>query len=426
VDIAGVKKLAPGLDWDAFLQGLGYPGLVEINVFTPEFFSALEKTVQATPVETLQAYLKSDLARGAAPHLAKAWVDANFEFYGKALGGQEEIEPRWKRCVDATEAALGEAVGKLYVDKAFAGESKKVALEMIHDIENAFEKSLPSLAWMDDATRQRAVEKKNALGNKIGYPDKFRDYSKMKVVPGDYFGNLLAGVAFEFRRQGDQVGKAKDPMEWRMTPQQVNAYYTPLNNEIVFPAGILQPPFFNKDFPAAMNYGAIGMVVGHELSHGFDDQGRKFSPTGKLEEWWAPEVSKKFEERAKCIADQYSALEVEPGVKVNGQLTLGENIADVGGLKQAYSAYKTWEARHGGKGPTIGDLTPDQLFFVAHAQAWCSLQTPEFQRMQVTVDSHSPSKFRGSVPEMNNPAFAEAFACQAGTPMAPANRCEVW
>ncbi len=426
LDISGVKKLAPGLDWDAFLKGLGYPGLVEINVFTPEFFSALEKTVQATPVETLQAYLKTDLARGAAPHLSQAWVDTNFEFYGKALGGQEEIEPRWKRCVDATENALGEAVGKLYVDKAFAGESKEVALEMIHDIEKAFEQSLPSLAWMDDATRQRAVGKKNALANKIGYPEKFRDYSKMKVTRGDYFANVLGGVAFEFQRQAAKVGKAKDAKEWGMTPQQVNAYYSPLNNEIVFPAGILQPPFFSKDFPAAMNYGAIGMVVGHELSHGFDDQGRKFSPTGKLEEWWAPEVSKKFEERAKCVADQYSALEVEPGVKVNGQLTLGENIADVGGLKQAHAAYKLWEARHGGNGPTFGGLTDEQLFFVAHAQAWCSLQTPEFQRMQVTVDSHSPSRFRGSVPEMNNAAFAEAFACKAGTPMNPPNRCEVW
>jgi predicted metalloendopeptidase len=426
IDIDGLKKLTPGLDWDAFRKGLGRPDLQEINVATPEFFSALDKLVNSTSPEVLQTYLKADLARGAAPSLTKAWVDTNFEFYGKALGGQEENQPRWKRCVDATEGALGEAVGKLYIDKAFPGESKQVAVEMIRDIENAFERNLPSLAWMDETTRGRALGKKNALGNKIGYPDKFRDYSAMKIVPGDYFANVLASVAFEFKRQADKVGKPKDPSEWGMTPQMVNAYYNPLNNEIAFPAGILQPPFFNKDFPAAMNYGAIGMVVGHELTHGFDDQGRKFSPTGKLEEWWAPEVSKKFEERAKCVADQYSSFEVEPGVKVNGQLTLGENIADIGGLKQAYSAYKEWEKRHGGKGPTVGDLTPDQLFFVAHAQAWCSVQTPEFQRMQVTVDPHAPAKFRGSAPEIDNPAFAAAFSCKAGTPMNPTNRCEVW
>lgn len=426
IDLAGLQKLAPGLDWDGFERGLGYPGMTEINVGTPEFFQALDKLVNSTGPDVLQAYLKADLARSAAPHLSKAWVDANFEFFGKAMSGQEEIEPRWKRCVDATEAALGEAVGKLYIEKAFPGESKQVALEMIHDIENAFERGLPTLGWMDDATRQRAIEKKNALANKIGYPDQLRDYSKMKVTRDDYFGNVLAGVNFEFKRQADKVGKKKDPNEWRMTPQQVNAYYSPVNNEIVFPAGILQPPFFNKDFPAAMNYGAIGMVVGHELTHGFDDQGRKFSPTGKLEEWWAPEVAAKFEERAKCVSDQYSAMEVEPGVKVNGQLTLGENLADIGGLKEAYSAYKAWEARHGGKGPTIGDLTPDQLLFVAHAQAWCSIATPEFQRRQVTVDSHAPARFRGSVPEMDNPAFAAAFSCKAGTPMNPANRCEVW
>jgi endothelin-converting enzyme/putative endopeptidase len=279
---------------------------------------------------------------------------------------------------------------------------------------------------MDDATRARALEKKAAVGNKIGYPDRWRDYSRIALRRDDLFGNSRAAAAFEVRRRLDKVGRPTDRGEWNMTPQMVNAYYTPLLNEIVFPAGILQPPFFHRDFPAAMNYGAIGMVIGHELSHGFDDQGRKFDPQGRQQEWWAPEVAARFEKQAQCVADQYSAYEIEPGVKVNGRLTLGENIADVAGLKQSWRAYKAWEKRHGGTAPSVPGLGADQLFFVAHAQAWCTVISPEQARLRVTTDPHSPSRFRVIGPVADHPAFAETFHCPAGAPMNPREKCLVW
>ncbi len=426
LDLAGLQKLSPRLDWKAFLQSAGYPAISEANIAVPGFFEALDKTATAAPPETLQAYLRWNLVNTASDFLSKDFVNANFEFYGKTLGGQAELEPRWKRCVDMTEAALGEAIGKLYVEREFAGDSKAKALEMIHDIEDAFAANLPDLEWMDDETRKRALVKRDAVANKIGYPDKWRDYSTLEVKPNDFFANVAAAANFEFRRQLDKIGKPVDKTEWGMTPQTVNAYYSPLFNEIVFPAGILQPPFFHKDFPSALAYGGIGMVVGHELTHGFDDQGRKFDPKGMLVEWWEPEVAKKFEERAQCVVDQYEKFEVEPGVQVNGRLTLGENIADIGGLKQGYDAYKAWEKRNGGPSSSVGSLTPEQLFFVAHAQVWCSLITPEQARLRITTDPHAPGEFRVVGPIQNHPGFAPAFKCAAGTPMNPAAKCEVW
>jgi endothelin-converting enzyme/putative endopeptidase len=316
-------------------------------------------------------------------------------------------------------------VGRLYVDRRFAGDSKKIATEMIEDIMGAFESALPGLTWMDDATRKRALDKAQAVVDKIGYPDRWRDYSDLEIVAGDYFANAAAARRFAFEFEADKIGKPVDKKEWGMTPQMVNAYYNPLFNEIVFPAGILQPPFFERDFPAAMNYGAIGAVIGHELTHGFDDSGRKFAPDGQLREWWEPKVIDRFEERAQCVRDLYSSYQVEEGVNVQGDLTIGENIADIGGLKQAYAAYQRWEKRHGE--PDLGiDLTPEQVLFVSFGQVWCSKASAEFERLQVTTDSHSPARFRVIGPVSNNPAFAEAFSCQAGAPMAPKERCEVW
>jgi predicted metalloendopeptidase len=335
------------------------------------------------------------------------------------------MRARFKRCADATQGALGELVGKLYVEREFPGDSKAIAVEMMRDVQDAFAASLPGLGWMDDATRARALEKKTALENKIGYPDVWRDYSKLDIVPKAYFANAMAASAFETARQLAKIGKPVDRREWRMTPQTVNASYNPLANQITFPAGILQPPFFHRSFPAAVNYGAVGTVMGHELTHGFDDQGRKFDPKGALREWWEAPVAAKFERQAQCIKDQYSAFEIEPGVHVNGALTLGENIADVGGLKQSYDAYKSWEKRHG-KGPSVPGLTPDQLFFVAHGQVWCGLVTPEEARLRVTTDVHSPPRPRVVGPISNHPAFASAFQCKAGAPMNPAPKCEVW
>ncbi len=426
LDINGLQKLTPKLPWKEYLSAIGYPDVVDISVATPEFFETLEKLVADTPSATLQSYLRWHLVNGTTNILSKDFVDANFEFFGKKLQGQQEIRPRWKRCVGATENAIGQAVGKLYVEQRFAGASKDVALEMVKDIEVAFEHNLPDLAWMDDVTRERALEKAQAVGNKIGYPDIWRDYSALKVVRGTHFSNAMAARTFEFDRTASKIGQAVDPEEWRMTPQMVNAYYTPLQNEIVFPAGILQPPFFHRDFPAAMNYGAIGAVIGHELSHGFDDQGRKFDPQGQLRQWWETAASEQFQVQAQCVDDLYSSYEVEPGVKVNGQLTLGENIADIGGVKQAFAAYQSKEKRQGKSEPMVEGLTNDQLFFVAYGQVWCSLATDEQQRLQVTTDSHSPGRFRVNGPVSNNRSFAEAFSCEPGTPMSPKDICEVW
>lgn len=427
LDRKGLEELTPKLPWTAFFGGLGHPGIAQINVATPEFFSALEERLTASAPADLRAYLRWHAVHGLAPALPERIVTAEFDFYGKTLAGQQEIEPRWKRCVEATETALGEAVGKLYVERRFAGDSKAKALEMIGDIEQSFETNLPELEWMDPATRTRALEKLEAIGDKIGYPDLWRDYSKMEVAAGDYFANHLAATAFESDRQLAKIGKPVDRSEWGFPPQTVNAYYNPLLNEIAFPAGILQPPMFHRDIPAAMNYGAIGAVVGHEVTHGFDDQGRKFDPKGELREWWEPAVAEKFETRAQCVDDFYSGFAVAPGVNVNGTLTLGENIADIGGVKQSYQAYRRWQERHGDPAaPAVPGLTDEQLFFVAYGQVWCALSTPEEDRLRITTDPHSPPRFRVRGTLAQVPAFARAFACAEGTPMNPKERCEVW
>lgn len=426
IDLAGLQELTPGLPWAAYFEGVRRPAVTDLSVAVPEFMTAMEKAVLETDEETRDAYLRWNVVNAMAPVLSTAFVDADFDFYGRTLRGTQENEPRWKRCVTATQRALGEVVGQAYVARRFAGSSKDVATTMIQDIEHAFEAGLPALAWMDDVTRGRAAEKVGTLINKIGYPDTWRDYSALEVVPGSYFANRVAANAFEFDYEAAKIGKPVDRAEWGMTPQQVNAYYNPLWNEIVFPAGILQPPFFHKDFPAAMNYGGIGGVIGHELTHGFDDQGRKFAPDGRLREWWEPEVAERFEERAQCVADFYSDFEVAPGAKVNGQLTLGENIADIGGVKESYAAYQAWKERNGTPEQLVEGLTDDQLFFVSWSQVWCALATEERERLQVTTDPHSPAKFRATAPLMLNPSFAEAFQCEPGTPMNPVERCEVW
>jgi predicted metalloendopeptidase len=427
LDRTGLQNLTPKLDWEGYFKATGHPEITQINVAVPEFFSGLQSVAETTDPATLQAYLQWNVLRDAAPALTKPFDEENFNFYGRTLQGQKEQQARWKRCVAQTDGALGEILGQEFIKKQFPGDSKKISRELIEAIQTAFVNNLPGLDWMDDTTRQRAIGKRATLVNKVGYPDKWKDYSKLKIKKGDYFGNLVAAGRFEFEREAVKIGKPVDKTEWGMTPPTVNAYYNPLNNEMVFPAGILQPPFFLKDYPAAMNYGGIGMVMGHELTHGFDDQGRKFDAQGKLKEWWEPSVSTKFEERAACIDKQYAGYEVQPGLKLNGKLTLGENIADNGGIKQAYSAYKAYEASHpGAEKPAVEGLTNDQLFFVAFAQTWCSLATPEIERVLVTVDPHSPPRFRVTGPLVNYPQFAETFQCAAGSAMHPATTCEVW
>ena len=427
LDIAGLKNLTPKLDWDGYFKASGHPEITQINVGTPDYLKGLEAAANAADAATLQAYMRWQVLRDAAPMLPKAFDQANFEFFGKTLQGQKEQQARWKRCVANTDGALGEILGQEFIKKQFAGDSKRVARDMIEGIQTAFANNLPGLTWMDDTTRTRALGKKGAIVNKIGYPDKWRDYSALKLKKGDFAGNMLAAAKFEYEREAAKVGKPVDRTEWGMTPPTVNAYYNPLNNEMVFPAGILQPPFFSKDFPAAMNYGGMGMVMGHELTHGFDDEGRKFDAQGRLTEWWEPSVSEKFESRAQCIDDQYSSYEVQPGLHLNGKLTLGENIADNGGIKQAYNAYKAYEAAHAGsETPAVEGLTNDQLLFVGFAQTWCSLATPQIEQMLVSVDPHSPPRFRVNGPLSNYSQFWETFSCAAGTNMHPAKPCEVW
>ncbi|MFK7931017.1 MAG: M13 family metallopeptidase [Myxococcota bacterium] len=422
-----LDALTPSLDWKAHFKTQGYGDIDAINMNTPDVFTGMDALLKKTPVGTLKAYLTAHALSGAAPYLSSAFDQANFEFYGKTLRGQQEQRPRWKRCVSRTESAMGEVLGKVYVDRAFAGDSKAVAVDMITRIEGAFEKGMDDLDWMDDATRKVAVGKSQAITNKIGYPDKWRDYGPLAIEEGNHWGNVEAAKKFTSKYWLDQVGQPVDKDIWYMSPQQVNAYYNPLANEIAFPAGILQPPFFSREFPKAMNFGGIGMVMAHEVSHGFDDSGRKFSATGELTEWWAPEVAERFEERAQCIVDQYDGYEVQPDLFVNGKLTLGENIADLGGLKQSHRAYMAWVEENGAE-PEVAGLTGEQLLFVAFAQGWCSIYTPEAQKVQVRSDPHSPARFRVNGPVKNLPAFGKAFECEQGAPLYPTDEdvCIIW
>jgi len=373
-----------------------------------------------------RAYLRWHLVHALAEDLPARMRTAHFELFERRLRGQAEPSPRWQECVGASDAALGEALGRVFVARRFSGDNKRVATEMIAEVERAFADALPRLAWMDDATRQRALEKMHAIVNKVGYPEVWREYGAL-AVGSEHLANVIAASRFERQRQVALIGKPVDDREWLMTPPTVNAYYLASGNEMVFPAGILQPPFFAAEYPMARNFGGIGMVMGHELSHGFDDTGRKYDGAGRLTEWWGAEVIGRFEDRAACVERLYSSYEVQPGLRLNGKLTLGENIADLGGVRQAHGAYRTWAAAHGGDvEPAVPGLTNEQLLFVAYGQIWCSHATPEAERVLVLTDTHSPARQRVNAPLSNLPAFWEAFSCEEGTPMHPASVCEVW
>lgn len=424
IDRVGLLKLNPGLHWEAYLAGAGAPDATAISVETPEVFTKLEKLLKKTDATTMRAYLTWNAIHALAPQLAKPIYDANFAMFSKALVGQQEPEVRWKRCSTATDAALGEITGKYYVKERFPGDSKEVALGLIKDVEGAFAAGLPGLSWMDDPTRAKAIEKKDKITNKIGYPDAWRDYSALTIVSGKHADNVIAARLFENHRQMAKIGKPADRGEWFMSAGTVNAYYNATMNEMVFPAGILQPPFFDHNFPSAMNYGAIGMIMGHELSHGFDDSGRKFDGDGKMSEWWPPEVAKRYEERANCVKEQFDGYTVGDDIHVKGDLTLGENIADLGGTR---ASYRAWKAKaQPGTTPAVPGLTDDQLFFIAYAQGWCTVSAPQWDKMLVLSNPHSPAKYRVNGPLTNLPEFHSAFGCAEGKPMHPAKTCEVW
>ena len=414
-------------DLPQFITAVHAPQISEINDSTPEFFPAMLAEIKGTDMGVLKAYLRYHVLTSVASRLPKAFDDENFDFYSHKLNGVPSQPARWKRCSNAVNGAMGEALGKVYVEKYFAGDSKAKTLEMVHDIEGAMDRDIDSLEWMSPPTRVRAKEKLHLVANKIGYPEKWRDYTRLEVKPDDALGNVLRANAFENDRQLAKIGQPVDKMEWSMTPPTVNAYYDPSMNDINFPAGILQPAFYDKTQDDAVNYGHIGAVIGHELTHGFDDEGKKFDGNGNLNDWWTPEDTKKFETRTDCLVNEYGSFVAVDDVKVNGKLTLGENTADNGGLVLAYMAYlERAKAANVDLAAKKEGYTSPQRFYISFAQNWCENERPEVVRTRVLTDPHSPDHFRANGAIVNQPGFADAFGCKKGTPMVPANSCRVW
>ena len=425
--VATFEASMPGVNFPAFEDAIHSPHVTEIDVATPDFFPALHKEIRATDMATLKAYMRYQLLTAEAGHLPKKFDDENFDFYGRQLNGEEQQRARWKRCSDSVNNSLGEALGRVYVEQFFAGDSKARMLEMVHDIESAMGHDIDQVQWMSPETKVKAKEKLAAVANKIGYPDKWRDYSKLEIRRGDATGNDIRATAFENDRQLAKIGKPVDHTEWGMTPPTVNAYYDSSMNDINFPAGILQPAFYDRSEDDAVNYGHIGAVIGHELTHGFDDEGRKFDAHGNLSDWWTPADVKNFDTRTSCLVTEYGGFTAVDDVKVNGKLTLGENTADNGGLLLAYMAYlqRAKDAKTDLTAKKDGYTAP-QHFYIAYAQNWCENERPEAVRSQVLNDPHAPGHDRVNGAIVNQPGFAEAFGCKKGTPMVPVNSCRVW
>ncbi len=422
--VAQLAALAPAIHWNEYFKALGVDTHRALNVDAPNFFKTLNTQLQTEPLAHWKTYLRWHLTHMQSEALSAAFVEERFEFYGKVLRGAQQLQPRWKRCVRYVDGDLGEALGQAYAEKYFTADQKARVVDMVHRIETAMEQDISTLDWMSAPTRKRGLEKLHSVANKIGYPDKWRDYSAVEVVRGDFAGNSQRAGKFEFQRQLQKIGQPLDRGEWGMTPPTVNAYYNPQMNDINFPAGILQPPLFDPAEDDAPNYGNTGGTIGHELTHGFDDQGRRYDAEGNLKEWWTPEDAKEFEKRAACISTQYSGYTIVDDIKINGKLTLGEDVADLGGLILAYVA---WQGAEKDKHlESAEDFTPEQRFFVGYAQSWCTNEREEEKRTRATTDPHSPEKYRANGVLVNMPQFQQAFHCAAGTPMAPKERCRVW
>jgi putative endopeptidase len=421
------EQLGPNFYLERYFSDIGAPTFSELNVVNPDFFRQVNSVVESESLESLKAYVSWQMLDAAAPWLSQPFVEANFKMR-QALTGQKEIQARWKRCVNSTDRALGEALGQRYVELTFGPEGKQRMLKMVDALEKSLDDDIGTLSWMTAETKKQAKIKLVAIRNKIGYPDKWRDYSKLTIVRGDLVGNYLRSNEFESKRDINKIGKPLDRNEWGMTPPTVNAYYSGSYNEIVFPAGILQPPFFDKKMDDAVNFGGIGVVIGHELTHGFDDQGRKYDPEGNLRDWWTEQDGKEFEKRVSCIADEYSGFTAVDDLKLNGRLTLGENTADNGGARISYNALEHLIAddKTGNAAKSIDGFTPEQRFFLGFARVWCEKQRPEFARMRVSVDPHSPGKYRIDGVVQNMPEFEKAWACKSGQPMVAQNACRVW
>ncbi|HVT05376.1 MAG TPA: M13 family metallopeptidase [Thermoanaerobaculia bacterium] len=426
MSLAELGKLTPSFDWSAYFAGLRMPKPDHYLVFSLDYLRGFNALLVKRPLSDWKTYLRWNLLNLSDENLPLAFRQANFDFYGKALSGRKEMRPRWKVCSDATDRDLGELIGRVYVTRAFPPASKEKMLRLVHALEQAFGEEITSLDWMSEATKQQAHVKLAAILDKIGYPDKWRDYSALTVdrnhaIRNAYQAGLVA-VDYDLAK----VGKPRDRTQWGMTPPTVNAYYSGSDNTINFPAGILQPPFFDPDADDALNFGAVGAVIGHELTHGFDDQGRKFDGEGNLRDWWTAEDAKKFEERTRCIKDEYGSFVAVDDVKLNGELTLGENTADNGGLRIALRALHDVLKAEGKESESINGLTADQRFFLAFAHVWCGARSPEALRMMAQTNPHSPSAFRINGTVSNMPEFRAAFGCKPGQPMVRDPACATW
>jgi endothelin-converting enzyme/putative endopeptidase len=424
--VTELETLAPNFKFKSFFVASGAPEFTEVNVVPPDFFQKVDGTIESVSIDDWKTYLRWHLVRSAAQALSDPFVNESFDFYGRYLNGQKEIQPRWKRCVQTTDGLLGEALGQPYVDETFGPDGKARMLKMVQALEAALGEDIEGLEWMTPETKKQAIVKLHAITNKIGYPDKWRNYGTVKVVRGDFLGNSQRARAFEVKRNLTKIGKPLDKKEWGMTPPTVNAYYSAANNDINFPAGILQPPFFDKDVDEAVNFGGIGVVIGHELTHGFDDQGSKFDAEGNLTNWWTPKDREEFDKRTGCVADEYGSFVAVDDVHLNGRLTLGENTADNGGLKIALAALHHAMASGDKVAPEKDGFTPDQRFFLGFAQVWCQNSTPESSRLLAKTDPHSPGRYRVNGTLQNSPDFQKAFKCKAGQKMVSASACHVW
>jgi endothelin-converting enzyme/putative endopeptidase len=424
--VPDLYKIAPDFDWNAYFAAGGVPKFQILNVGWPDFFKDVDAQLKSESLQDWKTYLRFHVANSRSPYLSAAFVNEDFDFYRKYLRGAKELQPRWKRCVRNIDRDLGEALGQAYVRKTFSPELKAATVDMTRRIEDAMALRIQQLDWMSPETKQQALAKLHAIRNKIGYPDNWRDYSSVRIVPNDFYGNNLRATEFETHRELNKVGKPVDRGEWGMTPPTVNAYFDPQMNDINFPAGVLQPPLYDAKLDDAPNYGNTGSTIGHELTHGFDDEGRQFDAKGNLKDWWTKEDADQFVKHADCVVDQYAQYIVVDDIHINSKLTEGEDVADLGGTILAYIAWKDAT-----KDMTLKDrdgLTPDQRFFVGLAQWACENNRPENERVNAITDPHSPGKYRINGVVVNMPEFGAAFSCKAGQPMVkpPEKVCHVW
>jgi predicted metalloendopeptidase len=418
-----LKALAPSWDFDGYFQGVGAPAFTTLNVSGADFIKQIAATLPTDSTDPWKAYFSWHLLRQSAAQLPEAFENESFDFWQRFMTGAKEQRPRSARCVAATDRSLGDLLGQKYIDVAFGPDAKAQITQLVDALEKALGKDIQTLPWMTDTTKRAALEKLKAITNNVGYPKKWRDYSKVSVAPDDFFGNSLRTTQAMLQDRIQRIGKPTDKTEWGMTPPTVNAFYSPQNNSINFPAGILQPPFFDPRRDIALNYGGAGMVIGHEMTHGFDDQGRKFDGDGNLRDWWTPQDGAEFEKRVACVADEYSGFTAVDDVKLNGRLTLGENTADNGGLRVALMALQDTLK---GKESLLDGFTPEQRFFLGFAQIWCENSTPQSERQQALTNPHSPGRYRVDGTLQNMPEFQKAFSCKANQPMVSANACRVW